>query len=133
MEIRVVLVSTLWWGKSIAVESSSECVNALISLQPCLNYLQENSNTTSPPCCSQFDSVAHSSPECLCDIVNGIEIDSTRALALPRFCNVQAPTLNTCNNGDVEAVGGGGVSSNGNSTETSLVLLFFLLVLINCK
>ncbi|CAN1807962.1 Non-specific lipid transfer protein GPI-anchored 5 [Linum perenne] len=60
--------------------AQSDCTNVLISLSPCLNYIT-----------------------CLCQLLNGggssfgVNINRTRALELPRACNVQTPPVSRCN------------------------------------
>ncbi|KAE9606474.1 hypothetical protein Lal_00013973 [Lupinus albus] len=81
----------------------SSCVNTLVSLSPCLNYITGNSSTPSSGCCSQLASVVRSSPQCLCQVLNGggsslgINVNQTQALALPGACSVQTPPSSQCN------------------------------------
>lgn len=85
-------------------QSSSSCTNVLLSLSPCLDYITGNASTPSSDCCSQLASVVRSQPQCLCEVVNGgassiaatLNINQTRALALPTACNVQTPPISTC-------------------------------------
>ncbi|XP_037491250.1 non-specific lipid-transfer protein-like protein At2g13820 isoform X1 [Jatropha curcas] len=100
MSLALILVSMLWSG---AMAQSSSCTNVLISMSPCLNYITGNSSTPSSQCCTQLSSVVRSSPQCLCEVLNGggsslgININQTQALALPGACNVQTPPLSRCN------------------------------------
>ncbi|CAL0332070.1 unnamed protein product [Lupinus luteus] len=101
LEMGLVLVALAMLFAGGAGQSS--CVNTLISLSPCLNYITGNSSTPSPGCCSQLASVVGSSPQCLCQVLNGgsslgININQTQALALPAACNVQTPPSTQCNN-----------------------------------
>ncbi|GMI95986.1 glycosylphosphatidylinositol-anchored lipid protein transfer 5 [Hibiscus trionum] len=95
----LVLVAML----SAGAEAQSGCTNVLISMSPCLNYITGNSSTPSGQCCSQLASVVRSSPQCLCEVLNGggsslgITINRTQALALPGSCNVQTPPISNCN------------------------------------
>ncbi|CAN1280088.1 Non-specific lipid transfer protein GPI-anchored 5, partial [Linum perenne] len=83
--------------------AQSDCTNVLISLSPCLNYITGNSSTPSQQCCGQFATVVRTSPLCLCQLLNGggssfgVNINRTRALELPRACNVQTPPVSRCN------------------------------------
>jgi hypothetical protein len=84
--------------------AQSGCTTALIGLYPCMNYISGNETTPSKSCCSQLSSVVQSQPECLCsalggDSVGGITINKTRALELPKACNVQTPPVSKCNDG----------------------------------
>lgn len=99
MGLVMALVTMFWAGAA----AQSGCTSALISLSPCLNYIQGNSSTPSSSCCSQLASVVRSSPQCLCTVLNGggsslgITINQTQALALPSACNVQTPPVSQCN------------------------------------
>ncbi|KAJ4822237.1 hypothetical protein Tsubulata_035657 [Turnera subulata] len=98
--LALVLVTMLWAGASA---QSSSCTNVLISMSPCLNYITGNSSSPSSQCCSQLASVVRSSPECLCQVLNGggsslgIEVNQTQAMALPGACRVQTPPVSRCN------------------------------------
>lgn len=87
------------------VSAQSSCTTALISMSPCLNYITGNTTSPSQQCCSQLGNVVRSSPDCLCQALNGggsqlgINVNQTQALALPRACNVQTPPVSRCNNG----------------------------------
>ncbi|KAK3190083.1 hypothetical protein Dsin_029644 [Dipteronia sinensis] len=135
--------------------AQSSCTNVLISLSPCLNYIQGNSSTPSSQCCSQLAIVVQSSPQCLCEVMNGggsslgIDVNQTQAMALPAACNVQTPPISGCNAASpsdspagtpdspntIPSGGGsktvpsaeGGPSSDGSSIKTSFSLLVFLL------
>ncbi|PQQ11114.1 non-specific lipid-transfer protein-like protein [Prunus yedoensis var. nudiflora] len=99
MSLVLVLV-TMFLAKAAA---QSSCTNVIISMSPCLNYITGNSSTPSSGCCSQLASVVRSSPQCLCEVLNGggsslgINVNQTQALALPGACNVQTPPLSQCN------------------------------------
>ncbi|XP_019421680.1 PREDICTED: non-specific lipid transfer protein GPI-anchored 2-like isoform X3 [Lupinus angustifolius] len=143
----LVLVALAMLLKGGAGQSS--CVTTLISLSPCLNYISGNSSTPSSGCCSQLASVVRSSPQCLCQVLNGggsslgININQTQALALPGACNVQTPPTSQCNGTVVDTpaespnsipsgTGSKTVpttqngSSNGNSIKLSIPLFLIL-------
>ncbi|KAE8658349.1 parafibromin-like [Hibiscus syriacus] len=88
---------------SAGAKAQSGCTNVLISMSPCRNYITGNLSTPSRQCCSQLASVVRSSPQCLCEVLNGrgsslgITINRTQALALPGSCNVQTPPISSCN------------------------------------
>ncbi|XP_047333507.1 non-specific lipid transfer protein GPI-anchored 5-like [Impatiens glandulifera] len=100
----ILVVSAMLCITGVMAQSSS-CTTVLISLSPCLNYLSKNSSTPSSSCCSQLGTVVRTSPQCLCEALNGggsssgLNIDQTRAVALPGACNVQTPPLSSCNVG----------------------------------
>ncbi|XP_009345871.1 non-specific lipid transfer protein GPI-anchored 5-like isoform X2 [Pyrus x bretschneideri] len=100
-EMSLVLVLVTMFLARAAAQSS--CTNVIISMSPCLSYITGNSSTPSSGCCSQLASVVASSPQCLCEVLNGggsslgINVNQTQALALPGACNVQTPPLSKCN------------------------------------
>ncbi|CAM0876803.1 unnamed protein product [Alopecurus aequalis] len=86
----------------VSASAQSGCTVALIGLYPCMNYISGNKTAPSKSCCSQLASVVQSQPECLCsalggDSVGGMTINKTRALELPKACNVQTPPASKCN------------------------------------
>ncbi|CAN0857012.1 Non-specific lipid transfer protein GPI-anchored 5 [Linum grandiflorum] len=134
--------------------AQSDCTNVLISLSPCLNYITGNSSTPPQQCCGQLATVVRSSPLCLCQLLNGggssfgVNINQTRALELPRACNVQTPPISRCNassptaapegstvpgvpttpgSGSVPSTPGTG-SSDGSSIKMSMSLLLLSLI-----
>ncbi|GMI76090.1 glycosylphosphatidylinositol-anchored lipid protein transfer 5 [Hibiscus trionum] len=119
-------------------ESSSSCTNVLISMSPCLTYIQGNSATPSPSCCTQLANVVGGSqPRCLCEVLNGggstlgIKVNRTQAMALPAACNVKTPPVSRCNDGGPKAVppaDDGSGTAGRNSTKLLFSLLFFLLL-----
>ncbi|KAG6668416.1 non-specific lipid transfer protein GPI-anchored 5-like [Carya illinoinensis] len=150
MGLVLVLVTMLWAG----VEAQSSCANVLISMSPCLNYITGNSSTPSSGCCTQLANMVRSQPQCLCEVLNdggsslGINVNRTRALALPGACNVQTPPLSRCNaaspanspagtpessntvpsgEGSKTVPSTGDGSSVGSSIKLSISHLFFLL------
>ncbi|XP_072957494.1 non-specific lipid transfer protein GPI-anchored 5-like [Typha angustifolia] len=82
---------------------SDNCSSAIISLAPCLDYISGNASTPSSSCCSQLASVVQSDPQCLCTVLNGggsslgINVNQTKALALPDACKVKTPPVSECN------------------------------------
>ncbi|KAF6148329.1 hypothetical protein GIB67_025548 [Kingdonia uniflora] len=146
-----VMVIALWAGAN----AQSSCTTVIISMSPCLNYITGNSSIPSSSCCSQLKSVLRSQPQCLCQALNGggsamgLNINQTRALALPAACNVQTPPTRQCNaasptdsppeqtdsptSSDDPGTGSktvpttGGDSSNGSFVASPLCLLLSLL------
>ena len=87
-----------------SASAQSGCTVALIGLYPCMNYISGSETAPTTSCCSQLSSVVQSQPECLCsalggDSVGGMTINKTRALELPKACNVQTPPASKCNGG----------------------------------
>ncbi|KAK1325854.1 hypothetical protein QJS10_CPA01g00668 [Acorus calamus] len=73
------------------------CNSAIVGLAPCLNYVTGSSSSPTQSCCTQLASVVKAQPRCLCLLLNGggssfgVTLNETRALELPRACNVQTP------------------------------------------
>ncbi|KAI5649189.1 hypothetical protein M9H77_35194 [Catharanthus roseus] len=94
------LMAIVWGGVK-----AQDCTNVIISMSPCLNYIQGNSTTPSSACCTQLASVVRSQPQCLCQVLNGgasslgLNINQTQALELPKDCNVQTPSVSQCKAG----------------------------------
>ncbi|CAL0314558.1 unnamed protein product [Lupinus luteus] len=101
MDMCLIMVVVAMLCAGAAAQSS--CVNTLVSLSPCLNYITGNSSNPSSGCCSQLSTIVSSSPQCLCQVLNGagsslgININQTQALALPSACKVQTPPTTQCN------------------------------------
>nr|XP_009420275.2 PREDICTED: non-specific lipid-transfer protein-like protein At2g13820 isoform X3 [Musa acuminata subsp. malaccensis] len=80
-----------------------DCTGAMMNLSACLTYAEAGSNLTRPGkgCCRGLASVVDTEPVCLCQLicdndVFGVEIDTTKALALPTACRVDAPPATLC-------------------------------------
>ncbi|MFS7930743.1 putative plant lipid transfer protein/Par allergen [Helianthus anomalus] len=110
-----------------AQAQSSTCINALMGLSPCLNFVSGNTSTPSPACCSQLSTVVQSQPRCLCSLLNGnlpnigVTINQTLAVALPGACRVQTPPITLCNgvaNGPAGAPASAPTIAPTGSTET---------------
>ncbi|KAH7522292.1 non-specific lipid transfer protein GPI-anchored 5 [Ziziphus jujuba] len=146
----VLVLVPMFWASASA--QSSSCTNVLISLSPCLDYITGNSSTPSSDCCTQLASVVRSSPQCLCEVLNGggaslgINVNRTLALALPGACKVETPPLSRCDaaspsdspagspeSSNTDPSGKGNVpstkdgSSDGSSIKLSTPLLFLAL------
>ncbi|EOX94708.1 Bifunctional inhibitor/plant lipid transfer protein/seed storage helical domain - like 3 [Theobroma cacao] len=144
----VIVAATLWTGA--VAQSSSSCTNVLVSMSPCLDYIQGNSSKPSSSCCSQLANVVRSQPQCLCEVLNGgasslgVSVNQTQAMALPTACNVKTPPASQCNasspadspSGTSDSPSGGASKtvpttddgiSTGNSTKLSFSKLFVLL------
>ncbi|KAH1107826.1 hypothetical protein J1N35_011594 [Gossypium stocksii] len=138
-----IITTNLWTGSM----AQSSCTNVLISMSPCLDYIQGNS-----VCCSQLANVVRSNPQCLCQVLSGgasslgVSVNQTQAMALPTACNVKTPPASQCNatsspsgspsgTSNSPSSGGGGSKSNvpttddstsaGNSTKLSFSVLSF--------
>ncbi|XBI84780.1 hypothetical protein VPH35_093008 [Triticum aestivum] len=92
--------------------AQSGCTAALVGLYPCMNYISGYDTAPTKSCCSQVGSVVQSQPQCLCSALGGdssslggMTLNKTRALELPKACNVQTPPASKCNNGGGGAPG----------------------------
>ncbi|KAE8679625.1 zinc finger HIT domain-containing protein 2-like [Hibiscus syriacus] len=149
-----IVAVSLWTGGALA-QSSSSCTNVLISMSPCLSYIQGNSSTPSSSCCSQLASVVSSQPLCLCEVLNGgasslgMDVNQTQAMALPTACNVKTPPASQCNasspsgspSGTNPPSGGGSKTvpttddgtSGGHSAKLSFSVLFLSLFIASSR
>ncbi|XP_037431551.1 non-specific lipid-transfer protein-like protein At2g13820 [Triticum dicoccoides] len=89
-----------------SASAQSGCTSVLIGLYPCMNYISGSGTAPTKSCCSQLTSVVQSQPQCLCSALGGdssslggMTINKTRALELPKACNVQTPPASKCNGG----------------------------------
>ncbi|XP_064983994.1 non-specific lipid transfer protein GPI-anchored 12-like isoform X1 [Musa acuminata AAA Group] len=109
-----------------------DCTGAMMNLSACLTYAEAGSNLTRPGkgCCRGLASVVDTEPVCLCQLicdndVFGVEIDTTKALALPTACRVDAPPATLC------AVLGAPIASpspsSGDPEEPGMAEVFFFL------
>ncbi|KAL2935815.1 hypothetical protein RDABS01_018933 [Bienertia sinuspersici] len=128
--IMALAISSMWgisMGQTSSPGISGACTNELVSLQPCLDYITGNSSTPSSSCCGQLGSVVRTSPECLCQVLNGgasgvaasLNINQTQALTLPKACNVQTPPTSSCNNAGSPAGSPFGSPSGGSGSKTT--------------
>ncbi|PWA83014.1 Bifunctional inhibitor/plant lipid transfer protein/seed storage helical domain-containing protein [Artemisia annua] len=139
----IAITMALLCGYGMA-QSSSGCTNVIISMSPCLSYMNGNSSTPSSGCCTQLASVVKSQPQCLCEVLNGggsslgLNINQTQALELPKACNVQTPPTSQCKAAtpggsptkpsSPNSPGSGNGSSDAASTHFAAVPLLFLLL-----
>eukprot|EP00253_Pinus_taeda_P016709 PITA_16709 len=94
-----------------AQSSPSSCSAALVTLAPCLAFLQGGANNTTPTqgCCTALASVVNTNAPCLCQMVSttnnplGIPINQTQALALPGACKITTPPVSQCNSSAVSS------------------------------
>ncbi|THU54320.1 hypothetical protein C4D60_Mb10t23840 [Musa balbisiana] len=90
-------------GSGPAPPPALDCSGAMLNLSACLTYAEAGSNLTRPGkgCCRRLASVVDTEPVCLCQLIGdndvfGVEIDTTKALALPTACRVDAPPATLC-------------------------------------
>ncbi|XP_052162280.1 non-specific lipid transfer protein GPI-anchored 5-like [Oryza glaberrima] len=82
--------------------AQSGCTSEMVSLAPCLDYMQGNASRPTASCCAALSSVVKSRPECLCAVLGGgasslgVTVNTTRALELPAACSVKTPPPSEC-------------------------------------
>lgn len=75
---------------------SEDCQEVIVGLAPCLQYIQGNATTPSSGCCTQLATIVKTRPRCVCHVFSGVNVNQTLAMALPKACNVQTPSLTLC-------------------------------------
>ncbi|XP_037427572.1 non-specific lipid-transfer protein 4.1-like [Triticum dicoccoides] len=73
-----------------AQSTAGGCMQTLIDMSPCHNYITGNETTPPKSCCSQLAIVVSSKPECLC-LALGLglgNVNKTRAHGLPDKCGI---------------------------------------------
>lgn len=89
------MMMPILWAGATAQSSTPSCMNVLLSLSPCLNYITGNSSAPSSSCCAQLANVVQSTPRCLCEVFNGggsslgLTINQTQAMTLPGATKLQ--------------------------------------------
>ncbi|KAK1316046.1 hypothetical protein QJS10_CPA05g00629 [Acorus calamus] len=90
-------------GPSAAPAPGVDCMDALVNLSSCLTYVEQGSNLTRPDkeCCPGLAGLVANTPQCLCQLLSsgetfGVQIDRTKALALPTACRVNTPPISLC-------------------------------------
>ncbi|XP_057953736.1 non-specific lipid transfer protein GPI-anchored 2-like [Malania oleifera] len=86
-----------------APSAPDDCLTSLYNLSDCLTYVEQGSNVTKPDkaCCPELAGLVESKPQCLCQLIGnsssvGLEINVTKALALPTACSVSTPPVSLC-------------------------------------
>lgn len=84
--------------------SSDDCLNNLLNMSDCLDYVQAGSNLTKPDkgCCPELAGLVESHPICLCQLLSnpekiiGVSIELNKALKLPSVCKIDTPPASLC-------------------------------------
>jgi hypothetical protein len=79
-----------------AKSTTSGCMQTLIGMSPCHNYITGNETTPSKSCCSQLAAVVSSKPECLCAALGLGNVNKTHALGLPDKCGIPLSISSNC-------------------------------------
>jgi hypothetical protein len=79
-----------------AQSATSGCMQMLINMSPCHNYITGNETTPSKACCSHLATVVSSKPECLCVALGLGNVNKTRALGLPVECGIPLSITSNC-------------------------------------
>ncbi|KAM7279585.1 hypothetical protein ACFE04_006719 [Oxalis oulophora] len=88
---------------TLPVPTMSGCAPTLLSLAPCMPFVQGSGSGQSLPtqlCCGNLDTLYKQEPGCLCLILNHTDLSSfpintTMAMELPALCNLTA-NINDC-------------------------------------
>lgn len=82
---------------------STDCSVLVYDMSDCVSFLSDGSTDTEPdhPCCSGLETVIETDADCVCEAFMmssqmGIQLNMTRALALPGACGVSGPPLDNC-------------------------------------
>ncbi|XP_042451651.1 non-specific lipid transfer protein GPI-anchored 4-like [Zingiber officinale] len=97
---RAALAVGLMVAACVVAADPEDCSNVLTDLLDCLPYVSNGSNTSSPSagCCIGVTDVVIGSPACICDALKqarelGVELNTSRVLALPAACDVKEPEI----------------------------------------
>ncbi|KAG6466625.1 hypothetical protein ZIOFF_075562 [Zingiber officinale] len=108
----------------VVAADPEDCSNVLTDLLDCLPYVSNGSNTSSPSagCCIGVTDVVIGSPACICDALKqarelGVELNTSRVLALPAACDVKEPEIRC----------GGEIPPASSPCESFLICVIFLL------
>ncbi|MCD9641424.1 hypothetical protein HAX54_027602 [Datura stramonium] len=141
--ISAIFVAMAIFSIQVSGESSDNCQEVIVGLAPCLQYIQGNATTPASGCCTQLATIVKNQPQCLCQVVNGgaasslgIKVNQTQAMALPKACNLQTPSVTLCKaatpSGSPGSPSGGSKGepsgNSGYTVELSYTLLFTLVV-----
>ncbi|KAJ6671724.1 NON-SPECIFIC LIPID TRANSFER PROTEIN GPI-ANCHORED 2 [Salix viminalis] len=83
----------------------NECLEPLLNMSDCLEYVTQGSNLTVPDknCCPELAGLIDSNVVCLCQLLGGgvaeqfgIALDVGRALKLPATCKIDTPSVALC-------------------------------------
>ncbi|KAF9676328.1 hypothetical protein SADUNF_Sadunf09G0127300 [Salix dunnii] len=83
----------------------NECIEPLLNMSDCLDYVTKGSNLTVPDknCCPELAGLIDSKVVCLCQLLSGdiaeqfgISLDVGRALKLPATCKIDTPSVTLC-------------------------------------
>ncbi|XP_071725659.1 non-specific lipid transfer protein GPI-anchored 31-like [Rutidosis leptorrhynchoides] len=82
---------------------AADCSSVILSMADCLSYVTAGSTIQKPEgtCCSGLKTVLKTDAQCLCESFKnsaqfGIQLNITKALALPAACKIKAPSATNC-------------------------------------
>ncbi|KAI3465084.1 hypothetical protein Pfo_021747, partial [Paulownia fortunei] len=82
----------------------ADCSTLIYNMMDCMSFLGNGGDETTPDrsCCSGFKTVLKANADCICYALSssaslGLDINMTRAEALPSDCGVSAPPISNCN------------------------------------
>ncbi|XP_071698611.1 non-specific lipid transfer protein GPI-anchored 31-like isoform X2 [Rutidosis leptorrhynchoides] len=82
---------------------AADCSTVILSMADCLSYVTAGSTVQKPEgtCCSGLKTVLKTDAQCLCEAFKnsaqlGLQLNTTKALALPAACKIKAPSATNC-------------------------------------
>lgn len=85
------------------VAAAVDCSSLVYDLMDCMEYLVAGGSETTPDgsCCLGFKTLMEANEDCMCYALDtsasfGLDINITRAEALPALCGVSSPPITTC-------------------------------------
>lgn len=108
-----------------------DCNPQLTQLASCLAFVTGQSSPPSAECCSNLGGVVETAPSCLCTLLEGgvSGLNTTLAMQLPMYCNVEVNPDNCSGGSAVPGPAAAPVAGNrGNSPASTTVVSPFLTI-----
>ncbi|GAV59282.1 LTP_2 domain-containing protein, partial [Cephalotus follicularis] len=88
---------------SLAPAPKVDCSSIIYDMASCISFISKGSKDTKPEadCCNGYESVLNYNPDCICEAIKssaqlGVDLNMTKATALPSACGVSAPSMSQC-------------------------------------
>ncbi|KAG6550390.1 hypothetical protein Mapa_008353 [Marchantia paleacea] len=107
-----------------------DCNPQLTQLAPCLAFVTGQSSPPSGDCCTNLREVVGTAPSCLCTLLEGgvSGLNTTLAMQLPMYCNVEVNPDNCSGGGVVSGPASAPVSGTPGSPASAMVVSPFLTI-----
>ncbi|KAL8514104.1 hypothetical protein ACS0TY_013286 [Phlomoides rotata] len=131
-----------------APAEAADCSSLVFDLIDCMDFLVAGGNETAPDrsCCLGFKSLLVANEDCMCYALGtaaglGLDINMTRAEALPSDCRISSPPIATCHANSpiisapihppaaAPAHGGSPSLTSSAAAPALLLILIFLIIL----